>query len=324
MNLKDLWVAWQIFWFKPQSLLTIAIFRIVFGFIYFSHSSLLYWSDFDTFFGPNPFIPSADYVIYWWKKELGPNIFEFVPAETAWHAAILVLNIVFSLMMTLGLFTRSSIFGAYICCSSMQRQYPFYCNAGDNMQRIILFLLFFSNAGQILSLDSVFKGGIKNWRKNLFNAPMMSPWVQRMLQLQMALAYISTGLLKFNSGYWFSGNGVYLATRLIDFAKFPMPVVLEHRIPLYALNWGAVFIELALGTLIWIKQFRYWVILSGVLMHLGIDFLLNIPIFEFVFMSMYILFIDPEDLRKLGKWFYLFSKRSIEMLGTVTKLGKAV
>ena len=309
MRLEDVLSAWQKFWFRSQSPLTISVFRIVFGLIYLSHASLLYWSDFSTFFGPNPLITNGDYVAYWWKKDLGPNIFEFVPADTYWHAGILILNIIFALMLTLGLFTRASTFAAYICCSSMQRQYPFLCNAGDNMQRIVLFLLLFSSAGQGLSLDAVIKGGIKNWKETLLNPPLSAPWAQRMLQLQVALAYFSTGLLKFNSGYWFYGNGVYLATRLIDFAKFPLPEVLDHRLPLYALNWLTIFIELALGTLIWFKRCRYWVILSGVLMHIGIDFLLNIPIFEFVFMSMYILFVDPADLQKLGKWFLLFFKQ---------------
>ncbi len=314
MSFRDLLQAWQNFWFKPQSPLAVSLFRILFGLVMLTHICTQYWQDFHTFFGPNPMIPYDDYIAYWWKKELGINLFEFVPAQDFWHICILVLTAIFTAMMTIGLFTRFSTFLSYLLFCSLDHQYPFFCNAGDNMERLALFLLFFSRAGDGLSLDSFIKNRSKDWRKAVFNPPSSSPWAQRMLQMQLAIAYFSTGLLKINSEYWFSGNGCYIATRLMDFAKFQIPVLLDHRIPLYILCVFAGAVELALGTLIWIKELRYWVILSGVMLHLGIDWLLNIPIFEFVFMSMYVLFVDPEDLQKLGIWFQMFFKRLFRQL----------
>jgi hypothetical protein len=177
------------------------------------------------------------------------------------------------------------------------------------MQRVALFLLCFTRAGDGLSVDSYLKNRKNDWRKAVFDPVPVAPWAQRMLQVQMALAYISTGLLKINSPVWFYGNGCYLATRLSDFVKLPVPEIFEHRIPLYILNWFTILIEFAAGTLIWVKEIKYWIILLGVILHLGIDWALNIPVFEFAFMSMYILFVEPKDIKRLGRWFKLFIER---------------
>jgi hypothetical protein len=177
------------------------------------------------------------------------------------------------------------------------------------MQRLALFLLCFSRAGDCLSVDSYLKNRNGDWRKAVFDPAPSSPWAQRMLQIQLAIAYVNTGLLKLNSPIWFYGDGCYIATRLNDFFKLPVPIIFEHRISLYVMDWLTIVVELAAGTLIWIKELRYWIILLGVLLHIGIDWMLNIPIFEFAFMSLYILFIDSEDMKKLGHWLQLLSRR---------------
>jgi predicted DCC family thiol-disulfide oxidoreductase YuxK len=63
-------------------------------------------------------------------------------------------------------------------------------------------------------------------------------------------------------------------------------------------TWSTLLIEFSLGTLVWIKEFRYWVLLGGLLLHCGIDYSMNIPLFGFIMVSMYITFIEPEDLHR--------------------------
>lgn len=314
MSLRDFLNIWQNFWFKPESPLTMCVFRIVFGLVFLTQITTQYWIDFSVFFGAHPVIPYEDYTAFWWKKDIHINMFEFIPIGDAWHIGLLVITAIFALAMILGFYTRLSTFFCWLLYCSICHQYPYLCNAGDNMQRVALFLLCFTRAGDGLSIDSYLKNRKNDWRKAVFDPAPVAPWAQRMLQVQMALAYISTGLLKINSPVWFYGNGCYLATRLSDFAKLPVPVIFEHRIPLYILNWFTILIEFAAGTLIWIKEIKYWIILLGVILHLGIDWALNIPVFEFAFMSMYILFIEPEDMKKFGHWFKLLAQRIFRQL----------
>ncbi len=308
MIMHDLIIAWQNFWFKPQSPLSLCVFRIVFGLVFLTQILSQYWLDFSVFFGAHPFIPHEDFVAFWTRKNITLNLFELLPTDDFWHTAFFIVLGILTVMMIIGFCTRFSIILVFLSFASICHQYPFLMNAGDNMQRLVLFLLSFSGAGDCLSVDSYLKNKNGDWRKAVFDPPPCPAWATRMLQVQLAIAYISTALLKINSPIWFYGNGCYIATRLSDFAKFRVPVIFDHRISLYFMTWLTIFVEFAAGTLIWIKELRYWVILVGVCLHIGIDWAMNIPIFEFAFMSMYILFIDSEDMKKLGHWLKLLSK----------------
>jgi uncharacterized membrane protein YphA (DoxX/SURF4 family) len=309
MSLRDLVTVWQNFWFKPESPLAACLFRIIFGMVFFTQIVTQYWIDFKVFFGSHPMIPYQDFIAYWWKLDVYVNIFEMLPAEDFWHAALMVFTAFLSIMLIVGFLTRFSAILLCIIYSSLAHQYPFLCNSGDNMQRLALLLLCFMRSGDGLSVDSYLKNRNGDWRKAVFDPAPASPWAQRMLQVQVAIAYTTTALLKFNSPVWFFGNGCYFATRLTDFAKMRLPFILDNRICLELMCWGTIIIEGSLGVAIWIKEIRYWVIFAGILLHLGIDWTLNIPIFEFAFMSIFILFIDPNDLKKLGHWLKLFGRR---------------
>ena len=67
-------------------------------------------------------------------------------------------------------------------------------------------------------------------------------------------------------------------------------------------GWGPLAVETSLWTLIWIKELRYWVILAGVLLHICIDLTMSLPIFEMLFVIAYVVFVDPDDLVRLGNW----------------------
>ncbi|HMY03504.1 MAG TPA: DCC1-like thiol-disulfide oxidoreductase family protein, partial [Candidatus Obscuribacter sp.] len=59
-------------------------------------------------------------------------------------------------------------------------------------------------------------------------------------------------------------------------------------------------IEFIIWNLIWWRPARYWVILTGVLLHLGIEYFMNLPMFEWNFMFTYLLFVYPEDFTRLA------------------------
>lgn len=308
MTVSGLIGLWQKFWFTPESPLSLCVFRIVFGLVFLTQIATQYWTDFSVFFGEHPFIPHDDFVAFWSKKSVTINLFELLPTEDFWHIAFFVVLGIFTVMMIIGFCTRLSIILVFLGYASICHQYPFLMNAGDNMQRVVLFLLCFSGAGDCLSVDTYLKNRKGDWRKALLDPPPSPAWTTRMMQVQLAIAYITTALLKINSPIWFFGDGVYIATRLNDFVKLRVPIVFEHRISLYLMSWLTIIVEFAAGTLIWIKETKYWVILLGVILHVGIDWTMNIPIFEFAFMSIYILFIDSEDMKKLGRWLKLFCR----------------
>ena len=58
-------------------------------------------------------------------------------------------------------------------------------------------------------------------------------------------------------------------------------------------------IEFALGTLVWIRELRYPVLLSGVFLHACIEVLLNLQLFGWTMMISLLLFVRPEDLERV-------------------------
>ena len=61
-------------------------------------------------------------------------------------------------------------------------------------------------------------------------------------------------------------------------------------------------IEFALGVFVWFKELRYPVLLLGLLLHLGIEYSMNVPLFEWALLSAYVLFVDPADLQRAIQW----------------------
>jgi len=60
--------------------------------------------------------------------------------------------------------------------------------------------------------------------------------------------------------------------------------------------------RISLGVLIWVKELRYILLPLGLLFHLWLEYSLNIPLFQWDILSAYVLFVDPDDLRRAGNW----------------------
>jgi hypothetical protein len=67
-------------------------------------------------------------------------------------------------------------------------------------------------------------------------------------------------------------------------------------------SWAVLILEFSLGVLIWVKAFRYKLLLLGLLLHLCLEYSLNIPMFQWDILSAYVLFIDAADLRRAWRW----------------------
>jgi hypothetical protein len=72
----------------------------------------------------------------------------------------------------------------------------------------------------------------------------------------------------------------------------------------YVTTFMTLAVELALGTLVFYKPLRKWVLLGGVLLHAFIEYSMNIPLFSWLMVTLYISFYDGEEIeawaRQLG------------------------
>ncbi|MGI9644334.1 MAG: HTTM domain-containing protein [Ilumatobacteraceae bacterium] len=164
---------------------------------------------------------------------------------------------------------------AFVLLVAIQRRDPLIINSGDILIRNLALLLALCPTGAALSVDRWRNHG----RTSLWTAPMIAPWGLRLVQLQVVVVYFFAFWSK-SGGLWRNGTAVSTALRIDDLQRFPAPDWLVESVVLIAVaTWGALAIELALATLLWVKHLRPLLIPLGILLHASIDSVLLVGFF---------------------------------------------
>lgn len=163
----------------------------------------------------------------------------------------------------------------------------------------------FAPAGSALSVDRLIR--LRLGKEEGEVAPS-APWAQRMIQFELSLLYFMSFWWKSMGEPWVSGTALYYVLHLEDIRRFPLPAWAGQPIVLKLGSWITLALEFALGTLVWIKEFRYPLLAMGVLFHLTLEYALNVPMFQWDVLSAYILFVEPEDLERVLRRIGLLSK----------------
>jgi hypothetical protein len=181
---------------------------------------------------------------------------------------------------------------------SIQERNHYIINGSDTVMTVTGFFLIFAPAGAALSVDRL----KRIWAGHEgHEVPLCSPWAQRMIQIQISIGYIATFSAKMIGKTWRNGTALYYVLRLTGFRRFPVPFA-NRLIVTRLLTWGTLVIEFSAGVLVWFRSLRYAVLLAAFLLHMGIEYSMNLPIFEWIMVSTYVTFIYPEDLTKAWSW----------------------
>jgi len=290
MSVLSLVRLWNNFFFREQSPIPIALFRIFYGTLVVITLALLR-PDWLSWYGVHSWVslPTA------LKLEPGPrlNLFSVIPQNDAWIGALFWFALTSALFLTFGLFTRINSVFVFLCLTSIQQRNLYILHGGDTFLRLAGFFLIFAPAGAALSLDR----RIRIWRgKESHTLQLQSPWAQRMIQLQLSLVYLSAFLIKLKGAPWVQGTALFYIYHLDEFRRFPLPSWFFRPTVLKLGTWSALLLECSLGVLIWVRKLRYYVLGLGLLFHLWLDYSLNIPLFQWDILSAYVLFVDADDL----------------------------
>ncbi|MBX9668025.1 MAG: DCC1-like thiol-disulfide oxidoreductase family protein [Candidatus Obscuribacterales bacterium] len=289
---------WQSFWFDPTSPTPMGLFRILVGVIALQCLLVHLLADWHLYFGDRSLIPIESMIGNYWRNDPYFDLMLLLPPGEIWRWYFFWFSVIVTVMMTVGLFTRFSSIMAVLCMISLQSHFLINQNSGDNFLRIAMVFVALSHAGDAFSIDNLLKSMRQDWRKVGFRPPLSAPWAQRMIQMQLSIAYFHTWWCKIQGAEWNDGTAVYYASRYDDIMRFPLPFLLDDIYIIKILTWGTLFVELALCTLIWWRVTRYYVLLLGLSLHMGIEYTMNLPMFEWLFMISFVLFIYPEDLTR--------------------------
>lgn len=288
---------WDEIFFTPQSPLPIALFRILYG-LCAAATIILLHSDWLDWFGVHSWVSLST------MRTVEPgvrlNLFTLIPQDDRWITAFFWVCLLFTALLIVGLWTRVSSIAVFLCLASIDQRNLFINHSGDTFLRVAGFFLIFAPAGAAFSLDRLLRV-----RKGLESVEIepVAPWAQRMIQLELMLVYLASFLWKIKGNAWLHGTALYLVIHLHSMQRFPLPGWLRYPTFLKIAGWCIMALEFCLGTLLWVRRVRYPLLVLGLLLHLSIEYAINIPMFQWDVLAAYILFVDPADIEKFLRRF---------------------
>jgi hypothetical protein len=304
------------FWSAPIRAEPVALFRILLGATALTSALLSLGPYLPRYLGPDGLCP-ADNLDPWLERTSRATLLRG-PVAIPWRSALISDEsaqawaawcerhpgrlfgawVVALLCLTLGYWTRLASVASWALTVSFDNRLPWLTNGGDALLQCGLFYLMFARSGAVWSLDSLWR----RWRaaggQPRDAAPVLvPPWPIRLLQIQLCFVYLFTGLIKLGQD-WFNGEAVYWVLNDVALVRWPYHSV---PVPLWLcrlLSWGTLGFELGFTAVVLIRPLRPFLLLGGVMFHLGILLFTEVGYFSQVSLCWYVLFLDGESLAR--------------------------
>lgn len=230
------------------------------------------------------------------------SLFFWVTDPTAVRA-LFAVGVVAHVMWLVGLFTRISAAVATAIWISMVGRNPLLYSMPDQLHSCLIVWLALMPTGRGLSLDA-------RWRGKGGPVPV---WCRRIVQLQIAVVYAMTGLLKSGATWQSEGTAIYYAlanpyNRHVDTSA--LMATLQPYV-LRPFTWAVLLWEVAFAMFVavlwlrettgrrWFPDLRKWYLGFGVMMHLGIQAMLYVAWFTPLTLAAYTAFLRPDEVKKM-------------------------
>lgn len=232
----------------------------------------------------------------------------FFTFDEPWQVrTIFAVGVVAHLLWLVGLFTRVASFIAWGVWISMVGRQPLLYALPDQLHTALITVMMILPAGRGLSLDA-------RWRGKRRPVPV---WCRRLVQLQIAVVYVSTGALKSGATWRDQGTAIYYTLLNPYNRHFVMDSWLASIQPwiLRPATWATVVWEVGFGGFVvlhWLREMlgrprrfpdlRKIFLTFGVLMHGGIQVLLYVEWFTPLMIASYTAFLTPDEVTRVGAW----------------------
>jgi hypothetical protein len=172
-------------------------------------------------------------------------------------------------------------------------------NCGPDILLLAMtFYLMLSPCGAAYSLDT--RRAAR--RRGTLAEPLIIPWAQRLIQLQLCLIYFITAILKAHGAHWLNGTAIHYVLNNPEVGRFSLDPLSRYPLIINVMTYGALFVEFALPFWLWFRAIRPWVILAGVGLHIGVLLTVNVPLFGEMMTACYLTFLTPQELDVFLGW----------------------
>lgn len=297
---------WLFGWGSP---VTLGLLRILVGFWAFVNFAMIA-PDFEAWFTERGYVPWALA-----ERWLGPDPrLDVLHGVTNPALTALVFGgcLAAAVLVTVGLWTRPATIALALGVVSLHHRNPMILHGGDTVLRLAVIYLALAPCGRALSLDRWI--ALRKGKAPAVPEPV-SLWPQRLFQVQLAVIYITTAWNKWGGHTWREGYATWYPLHLREFERFPVPDVLLTTPFLQLTTWGTLAVQLSLGTLVFYRPLRKWVLLAGLAMHGFIEWAFNIPLFAFLICSLYVAHYDGVEvsrwLERRRRWLPAWRRRAV-------------
>lgn len=287
--------AWNVFWFGPVSARPLAAFRIVFGLVALANLGLL-TVDLDHWLTGDGLLRGTEALEL--AGPLRPSPLQYLQDGTtvrAWLAGTALATLLF----TVGWRTRLMSVLMYLGMLAIHHRNISTTSGADVLLITLAFYLMLSPCGAAFSLDARRVAR----RRGTPAEPLIEPWAQRLIQIQLSLVYFVTSVLKCHGTTWLDGTALHYVLHNPEIGRFSLEPLSQYPLAVNALTHLALVAEFGLAVFLWFKATRPWAILVGVGLHFSILFVVNIPIFGELMTACYIAFLTPQELNAALGWF---------------------
>jgi hypothetical protein len=205
--------------------------------------------------------------------------------------------------MTVGLFTGFAVTVCFVGTILQGRWNPLPLTSGHGVLLAALFCLLWTDCGASLSMDARRRRSLLDAEERPLTSPAASDmrshqpiWPLRLIRIQVALIYFTSGVFKLLGPAWRDGSAVHYATGQNVYGRifhvYAFPAGFDWL--LTALTYATVLWELSFPFLLLNRTTRKFALWSGLAMHLGIWSMMEVGPFTWMMLAAYTAFLDPD------------------------------
>ena len=218
--------------------------------------------------------------------------------ECIYHLGILIV-----LMFTLGFRTRLATVLTFLLFWSLYYRNPFITNGGDNLVRIQLFYMMFTQAGAAFSLDRWLKkrkqGKIRG-RLAPYGAVLHNVAAAAII-IQLVFLYFTSGIYKVMGSMWQEGTAVYYAMRVQDYVWPKVsPWFWQSETIIVFLSYASVLFQVSFPFLLLNRFTKYLALLGAFTFHTGVGLMMNLALFSWYMIACEWILLGDREYLSLG------------------------
>lgn len=279
--------AWDRFLFESCDPRVVPVIRIGFAVLILIQTWVA-WVDADFWFTDSGVLRSETA-----QQITGPSgwslLYLFPSTIAAVQYGLIVLWLHATLLL-LGWWSRIQAAAIFVWLVSFQNRNPMIIDGEDTVMRLFAFMMIW------LPLDPYWSIRRSREVASRSSPDFASAWALRLIQIEMTAIYASTVICKMYGETWQNGTAVWHVSRMTDyFGRWVPSTLFDIHWVSSAATWGTLLIEAFLPIGLWLRPTRKYAILAGAALHLGIEFSMNLFLFQWIMLLGLVAFVVPSE-----------------------------